>query len=77
MGNWCLSYEIDQKPTKRRCKKCKDKFVVQYGGKSERNSCRYHNYIIYNNQYYCNICNKFKSEVRSRNCYHTIYNYNK
>jgi len=77
MGNLCISYGKHEPIKKYKCKKCKDKFIIHYCGKSERNSCRFHNYIIYKNQYYCNICNKFKSEVRSRNCYHTINNHPK
>jgi len=74
MGNLCISYFYEPEK-KYRCKKCNDKFKIHFGGKSQRNSCRHHNYIIKNNSWYCNICNKFKHEIMSRNCYHTIHLY--
>ena len=74
MGNICLNYSsIDSPQKKHTCKKCNDTFVLYYCGKSQRNSCRYHNYIAYKNRLYCTICNKFKSDIKSRNCYHSVY----
>ena len=26
------------------CRKCEDRFILDYGGKSNRQSCRYHDY---------------------------------
>ena len=47
------------------CGKCNDRFIVTFGGYSQRRSCREHNYI--NN--ICDICNKKKNEG-SQCCYH-------
>ena len=71
MGNVC--YSIDNKKKKSKCKKCGDKFYIHYGGKSQRTSCRNHCYILYDGLLYCTICNKFNSEIKSRNCYHSVY----
>jgi len=73
MGNLCFSYNIQQLPKKHHCKKCYDKFIVHYGGKSQRASCRYHNYIARNGHFYCINCDRFKSEIKCRNCYHSVH----
>ena len=76
MGCYCsliddLKYELSKDiHGKVICCKCQDRFKPHYGCKSERNSCRQHNYVIYEGKLFCLDCNKFRNEIRSRNCYH-------
>jgi hypothetical protein len=52
------------------CEKCNDKFVLTYGNKSERNSCRYHNHIVNQlGQLKCTDCDLIGNQC-SKNCYH-------
>ena len=47
------------------CRKCRDSFILDYGGKSIRRSCRCHEYI--NGE--CTDCGKIESRG-GHNCYH-------
>jgi len=54
------------------CCKCKDRYKPFYGGKSQRTSCRYHNYVRTANG--GKICLDCKYHGRGgRNCYHMPY----
>lgn len=77
MGNFCYHLCRDKNdPIK--CIKCGDYYKSHYGGKSQRHSCRAHNYKIMHNDYgekilFCLTCNKYKYEIKGRNCYHCYY----
>ena len=76
MGSLCSHLDDTQNP--KLCVKCKDYFTVKYGGLSQRTSCRFHNYV---NEYipkkgwvkYCKNCSKYDYEIKSRNCYHSMW----
>ena len=76
MGCYCsliddIKYELSKDiQGKVICCKCQDRFKPHYGCKSERNSCRQHNYVIWEGELFCIDCNKSRKEIRSRNCYH-------
>lgn len=54
-----------------KCQKCNDIYLLHYGGKSQRTSCRNHNYIVNQlGQMQCIDCCLIKNQS-SRNCYHT------
>ena len=51
-----------------RCAKCGDSFLLHFGGKSQRTSCRVHNwkldYDIHGRIYsYCKTCNRTKKQI--------------
>ena len=52
------------------CDKCKDTYSARYARFSDRTSCRYHYYIIYDNEIICRDCKIVKRE-HNQNCYHT------
>ena len=52
------------------CDKCKDTYSARYARFSDRTSCRYHYYIIYDNEIICRDCKIVKGE-HNQNCYHT------
>ena len=77
MGNLCyhLCRDIND-PI--RCAKCGDYYKMHYGGKSQRTSCRVHHYKITKNKFgqkqlFCVICNRYHSDMGSRNCYHSYF----
>ena len=61
-----------------KCVKSHDTFRIHYGGKSQRTSCRTHNWsneLNYSNEIvtYCKTCHRNKKEILSSNCYHICY----
>ena len=52
------------------CDKCKDTYSARYARVSDRTSCRYHYYIIYDNEIICRDC-KIVKGGHNQNCYHT------
>ena len=52
------------------CDKCKDTYSARYARVSDRTSCRYHYYIIYDNEIMCRDC-KIVKGGHNQNCYHT------
>ena len=54
-----------------RCVKCGDRYKPSWGLKSERTSCREHNYKLINGRLFCIDCDTYHSYIRSRCCYHT------
>ena len=66
MGNYCSKDEYGRVL----CKKCGDRFIPEYGGKSHRTSCRYHDFQKYKDGTFCETCHKNKNKRSSRNCYH-------
>jgi len=77
MGNFCYHLCRD-KDDPIKCIKCGDYYKPHYGGKSERRSCRAHDYkIIYDKfrqrHLFCKICNRYHYERGSHNCYHCYY----
>ena len=52
------------------CDKCKDTYSARYARVSDRTSCRYHHYIIYDNEIICRDCKIIKGDG-NYNCYHT------
>ncbi len=48
------------------CRKCHDRFILDFGGKSMRRPCRRHSY---NSQGICQDCGR-TMEGRGGNCYH-------
>ena len=50
------------------CDKCKDTYHARYARVSDRTSCRYHHYIIYNNEKICRDCERV--EGHNQNCHH-------
>jgi hypothetical protein len=94
MGNICIDnnyirncfidiknhFQQEEEPVK--CVKCNDRYILHYGGKSKRTSCRVHNWVkkdyeIIDGQVYtvelCLTCNVLKSNHGSSNCYHYCY----
>ena len=53
-----------------KCEKCKDTYSARYARVSDRTSCRYHYYIIYDNEIICRDC-KIVKGGHNQNCYHT------
>jgi hypothetical protein len=53
-----------------KCEKCKDTYSARYARVSDRTSCRYHYYIIYDNEIICRDC-KIVKGGHNKNCYHT------
>ena len=67
MGNICFNDDTAK------CVKCKDYFIIHYGGKSQRNSCRNHNWKNVGINKLCKTCNKYKQNLKCSNCYHVCY----
>lgn len=67
---FCTIHQNGEQYSSAQCKKCNDTYILHYGGKSERTSCRNHNYIMNQlGQMQCLDCNLIKNQY-SRNCYH-------
>ena len=95
MGNICMykynclnntlidfKHSFKHKEDPVRCVKCGDNFKIHWGGKSQRTSCRHHNWVkrdyeIIDGQVHtivwCLTCNVPKSKHRTSNCYHNCY----
>jgi len=60
------------------CVKCGDTFRLHFGGKSQRTSCRVHNWKLGYDRLgrvysYCKTCHRTKKEISCRNCYHCYF----
>ena len=67
MGITCSKLDYEGKIL---CIKCGDRFKPSYGGKSHRNSCRYHRYAYSKGIKYCKDCGLETNDKITRNCYH-------
>lgn len=68
---YCTENQNREQYCSAKCQKCNDKYILHYGGKSRRTSCRNHNYIVNQlGQMQCIDCSKIKNQS-SLNCYHT------
>ena len=66
---YCTTHQNRKQQVK--CQKCNDKYILHYGGKSERTSCRNHNYVTNQlGQPQCIDCHLIKNKY-NQNCYHT------
>ena len=70
MGNICI--KDDSKIRYKKCSKCNCTFKLHISNRSQRRSCRYHNF----HNGYCYDCGCFKYEVDNQRCLH-IYTGNK
>lgn len=72
----CFDY-IDEEG-RRICIKCGDRYKPCDAGKSERTSCRVHNYknmSVYFGDFetVCTTCKRTKHQIKCSNCYHCYY----
>jgi len=90
MGNMCINndcinnalinfkHTFNHKRDPVRCVKCGDYFKVHCGGKSQRTSCRDHNWVkreykLIDDTVWCKTCDRIKPKYGCHNCYHCCY----
>ena len=62
----CISLDDEPLYKFNDCSKCGCNFKLHIAGRSERRSCRYHNFD--NN--YCKDCGCFRHQIKNQNCLH-------
>jgi hypothetical protein len=65
----CISIDDEKIIRYKKCTKCDCKFKLHLAGRSERRSCKYHNFD--NN--YCVDCGCFRHQVQNMNCLHIYH----
>ena len=85
MDNNCINnalinfkYSFNQVTDPVKCVKCGDYFKMDHGGKSQRTSCREHNWVkreykLIDDTEWCKTCDRIKSQYGCQNCYHCCY----